>query len=375
MRFALALLVVAAVAGRAAAYPQFQLSKDQTCSGCHISPAGGGLLNEQGLNTAAALAQFGTAPEFMYDKIKLPDWLMLGGDFRGAYGFLQAPQRYIVGFPMQADIYASAVWNAFRVYVTGGYQPAVYNNGAATFRPPWSREHYVMWQSKPGESEGIFIRAGRFMPVFGLRNAEHDDYTRRFGGTQLYGETYGIAGEYITAQYEGHLTGFVADPLIDTVEHSSGVAAYGEYRLDSATSVGVEGMFSRSTDDRKIRGGLTAKRYFAGPKVLLQGEGQIVDLLVPHGNTDGTTTYTYQLVGYLRGSWFPSDQFMVDGGLGYYNEDLRLHGPYRNAFDLAVHWFTSSHFESVLVARKELIGLSEKDATGSYVLLMGHYRL
>jgi hypothetical protein len=375
MRYALACLVVLAAAGRADAYPQFQLSKDQTCSSCHISPAGGGLLNEQGLMTAEALSQFGTAPEFMYGKIKLPDALMIGGDFRGAYGYLQAPQRYIVGFPMQADLYVSAVWKAFRVYVTGGYQPSAYYNGVAQFRPPWSREHYLMWQSKPGETEGLYVRVGRFMPVFGLRNAEHDDYTRRFGGTQLYGETYGAAVEYVTGAYEGHLTGFVADPLIDTVEHSSGVAAYGEYRLDKSTSIGAEGMFSRSTDDRKIRAGLTAKRYFEGPKVLLSGEGQLVDLIIPNGNTDGSTTYTYQLVGYLRGSWFASDQFMVDGGLGYYNEDVRISGPYRNAFDLDVHWFTSSHFETVLLARKELIGLSEKDATGSYVLLMGHYRL
>ena len=68
-------LVVAAVmvlaTGRASAYPQFQLSRDQTCSGCHLSPAGGGLLSENGLNTADAMSQFGTSPEFMYGKLPL----------------------------------------------------------------------------------------------------------------------------------------------------------------------------------------------------------------------------------------------------------------------------------------------------------------
>ena len=43
--------VLAFSAGRADAYPQFQLSQDQTCSGCHISPTGGGLLNENGMTT------------------------------------------------------------------------------------------------------------------------------------------------------------------------------------------------------------------------------------------------------------------------------------------------------------------------------------
>jgi hypothetical protein len=375
MRYALAALIVVAAVRGAAAYPQFQLSKDQTCASCHISPAGGGLLNENGLATAETLSQFGTAPELMYGKVKLPEWLEVGGDFRGAYGFLQAPQRYIIGFPMQADLYASAVYKSIRLYVTGGYRPSIYYNNVAQFQAPWSREHYLMWQSEPGAIAGVFVRVGRFMPVFGLRFAEHDDYTRRFGGTQLYGETYGIAGEYVTSQYEGHVTAFIKDPLIDTVEHSNGIAGYGEYRFDKSTSVGGGAMFTRSDDDRKLRIDLTAKRYFDGPKVLVSGEAQFVDLLIPNGNTDHTTTYTYQAVAYLRGTWFPNDQFFVDGGLGYYNEDLRLHGPYRNAFDAAVHWLTSSHFETVLFARKELIGLSEKDPTGSYVLLMGHYRL
>ena len=46
----IALMVVATP--RAAAYPQFQLSRDQTCTNCHVSPSGGGLLTENGYNVA-----------------------------------------------------------------------------------------------------------------------------------------------------------------------------------------------------------------------------------------------------------------------------------------------------------------------------------
>jgi hypothetical protein len=312
----------------------------------------------------------------MYAKLPLPSWLELGGDLRGAGGYLQTPERYLVGIPMQADVYASAVWNAFRAYVTVGYRPSIYEGGVSTFQPPWSREHYVMWESNPGGTEGLYVRVGRFMPVFGLRVAEHDEYIRRYGGTQLYAETYGAAVEYVSAQWEGHVTAFIKDPLIDTVEHSNGAAAYGEYRIDPATAVGLEGMAAVSDDDRKLRAGVTAKRYFECPKILLQGEGQVVDLIIPHGNTDGTATYSYQLVGELLASWFPTQAFMVDAGIGYYNEDLRLHGPYRDAFDFNIHWFTSSHFETILMSRYELLeGSPSSEPTGSYVMLMGHYRL
>lgn len=380
MRVVVATLVLVAVTGVAEAYPQFQLSKDQTCSGCHISPAGGGLLLEQGLNTAELISQYGTKPDFMYGAVPTPSWLTLGGDFRGAYGYYKTPVQYLLGFPMQADLYASAVWEGFRAVVTVGARPSTYvlsadpKNvaGDAKYYPPWSREHYVMWQSKPGESEGLFLRVGRFMPVFGLRQAEHVDYNRRFGGTQLYAETYGAAAEYVTQKYEGHFTAFLRDPLVDPSGQSSGFAGYGELRIDDKTSIGAEAMVAGSKDDRKLRGGVTAKRFFPNPGLLLQGELQIVDEMIPGGNENFTTTYTYQLVSYLMASYFPIDAVMVDAGFGHYDENLRQLGPRRSSYDLNVHWFTTSHFEAVLMSRYEHVTGSR---AGAYVMLMAHYRL
>ena len=98
-----------AIAGRAHAYPQFQLVRDQTCTRLpHLARPAAALLNENGLAVAEAISKFGTDAEFMYGKVKTPAWLPLGGDFRGATGYLQTPQRYLLGFPMQADLYARA---------------------------------------------------------------------------------------------------------------------------------------------------------------------------------------------------------------------------------------------------------------------------
>lgn len=94
--------------GSALAYPQFQLSRDQTCSSCHLSPAGGGLLSENGSVFAENSSQYGQNGAFFYDKFKLPSWLTLGGDVRSAYGYVRTPQQYLVGFPMQLDVYGSA---------------------------------------------------------------------------------------------------------------------------------------------------------------------------------------------------------------------------------------------------------------------------
>ncbi len=359
-------VVLVVAAGSAEAYPQFQLSRDQTCSGCHISPAGGGLLSENGLMTAEAISKFGGAPEFLHGAVETPAWLLLGGDFRAMGGYLQAPQKYLWSFPMQGDVYAAAQKSNFTVYVTASFRPAEEGNEAATH--VFSREHYLMWQQEPGSAEGLFVRAGRFMPVFGLRFVEHPIYTRLYGGTPLLSETYGVSASYVTSRYEAHVTGFVKDPLIDPVRLSSGGAAYGEFRLDDKTSVGAGGMYEHTDFDYKLRGEITAKRYLGSPDVLLQGELQFIN---PHIGDYGHN----EIASYLMATYFAPAGLMVDLGWGHYDENIRISELDRDAFDLNIHWFATSHLEAMLVNRVELIGLGSGGPTGAMAMAQLHYRL
>lgn len=364
MRSLIVLAFLVAATGTAAAYPQFQLSKDQTCSGCHLSPAGGGLLNENGLSTAESISQYGQAPELMYGKIPLPSWLALGGDFRLAGGYVRTPQNDPALIPMQGDLYGHATFGHIQLQVTAGGRPSEYNNRASTYF--WSREHYIQYQSDEGSSDGLFIRVGRFMPVMGLRFAEHVDFTRIYGGTPLYGETYGAAVEYIQPRYEVHLSGFIKDPLIDPVVHDNGGALYAEYRVNEQTSLGVESMVSFSDDDRHYRYGLTAKRYFPSQDALLEFEGQFVNQVIVAGGAPN------QLVGYLMLSKFLGKAFLLDVGLGHYDEDIRIKGLDRDALDVNLHWFMNSHLELILQNRVDVLTYGP---TGAWTLLQAHYRL
>lgn len=359
----IAALVIAGTSARALAYPQFQLSRDQTCAHCHLSPAGGGLLNENGLETASTMAMLSDAPEFFYDKIRTPSWLKLGGDARAVYGYTATPQQYLVAFPMQLDLYASAMFaDHFRVHVTAGYRPPEYGNEATT--RVWSREHYLTWQQNPGENEGLYIRIGRFMPVFGLRFVEHPLYARRYGGTSLYSETYGVAAEYITSTFEVHATGFIKDPLIDPVAHDNGGALYGEYRIAETVAVGAEAMATSSVDDSKYRGGVTAKYYLEAADLLLQGEGQIVRQHI------GAFAQS-QVVGQLMATKFLPANFMADLAFGHYDADVRVRGLDREAMDLALHYFLDAHTEILLLGRLEVLA----GPTNGYALAQLHYRL
>jgi hypothetical protein len=367
MRALVIVVVLAIGGGTAAAYPQFQLSRDSTCSGCHISPAGGGLLSENGANTAEGISALGQNPEFMYGKITTPEWLQLGGDLRGQGGYLQAPQRYLWAFPMQGDIYAAATKDKFSLHLTAGLRTAQEGNEAATYI--WAREHYVQWQADPGAREGLFVRAGHFMPVFGLRFVEHPLYVRRYGGTPLFSETYGLSASMLTGRFEGHLSGFVKNPLIDPVRHESGGAFYGELRLSETTQVGAGGMFeARDSDWYTLRGDLTAKHYLAGPDLLLQAELQIIN---PH-----VSGYGYrQLASALMATYFGPKGLMVDAVWGHWDSNLRIKDLDKDAFDLNVHLFATSHIELIVVNRAEFVALGKGGPTGAWSMLQLHYRL
>ncbi len=285
------------------------------------------------------------------------------------------PSSSFALIPMQAEVYVDAHYKGFSLRGDVGARPVQFHNEAAT--SIWSREHYLMWQQNADGNDGLYLRVGRFMPVFGLRFAEHPDYTRVFGGTQLYGETYGAAVEYVTPKYEAHLTGYLKDPLIDPVTHTNGVALYTEMRLNEHTALGLEGKIDQDTDNNldTYRAGVTAKQYFGGKvDTLLQLEVQAVTERVLN---DGGRGAPAQAVGYLMATRFFGTAIMADLGLGYFDEDVRITGLDRDAIDLNIHWFSTSHLEVILMNRLSKVGLSggAGGATGAWSLLQLHYRL
>jgi hypothetical protein len=367
MRAVVILFVLLASAGVAAAYPQYQISYDKTCTACHISPSGGNLLNENGLAAAESFSMFGTNPEFLNGLVEPPSWLTLGGDVRASTGFMATPEKVLATFPMQAELYVNVKAGAFSVNATGGLRPAQEDNRAATTL--WSREHYVMWQSEPTSNYGIYVRAGRFMPVFGLRLTEHPTYVRRYSGTQLYADTYGVNASYIEEKFELHATGFVTDPFIDPVVVGHGGAFYGEARLGDNAAVGIEGMVRRNDDATRYWTGATGKYWLPGPKLLLQAEVMYAPTTIDEGGSQRG------IIGALVGTLFLPHGLMLDLGLNHYDPDYRVAELDRDSIDVNLHWFGTSHVELVLNTRYETLAFGSGGRSGAYALFQLHYRL
>jgi hypothetical protein len=215
----------------------------------------------------------------------------------------------------------------------------------------------------------LYLRVGRFMPVFGLRFAEHTAPTEQYGGAQLYGEAYGAALEYVKPGWEAHVTGFVHDPIQDTVEHGDGAALYTELRVTQAASIGVEGRYATSSVDTRWDGGVTAKYWVAPAEVLLEAEGQVIRQSFPAGSA------RTQLVSYLIGSWFVHRGWMLDVGAGQYDEDTKIKDVDLECVDVDLHWFASSHWELLVTDRVQTIALGAGGPTSGWALLQFHYRL
>ncbi|MCX5746644.1 MAG: hypothetical protein NT062_29560 [Proteobacteria bacterium] len=345
------------------AYPQYQLARDATCTGCHLAPDGGGLLNENGLVVAESTAWKDGDGSFMFGMRK-PAWLSLGGDLRGATGAAFIGEVEPVAFPMQAEVAANASSHGFTLHAVGGLRSP--QDQGSPLHVLWSREHYVMWQSG-----SVYLRAGRFEPTYGLRLAEHVDYTQRYGGRPLFGEVYGVAASYVAPSFEIHATGYVHDSLTGaSVEHGDGAAAYGEVRVGDHAAIGVEGKISTTSEITKSYGGITAKLYLQRVDVMLQGE---IEVIRDHVHLDAGDRVT-QFIGYVLASKELGAGLLLDVGAGHFTEDTRAMGLDRDCLDANLHWFVTPHLEGSVTTRLELIDRGS-GGRGGYALLQAHYRL
>jgi hypothetical protein len=359
----LAAAAMVALPRLAAAYPQYTLSKQATCSACHLSPAGGGLLDGMGAITSED-ATFGGDGGFLEGKVTLPDWLRAGGDVRFAAGGNDAGGGFGgAAFPMQVEGYAAVVKDAFTGYATLGLVRPNPDSAASILA---TREHWVMW--RPSQ-EGLYVRVGRFMPVYGLRLAEHPFYVRRYGGAPLYGETYGVNLGWIKGSVEAHLTAFIRDPIRTPLERGNGAAVYAEKRLTETFAVGTQARYADSDQDKKTQGGLTSKLWLENANLLLMGEAGLTRQSFDVGPA------RTQLVGQLLASWFFKTGYLLDVGVGEYDADLSLKHQDRTSLDANLHWFPWAHGELILMTRLQSLGLGNGGDTSGYALLQFHYRL
>jgi hypothetical protein len=374
-RALLAIAIVAGAAGTAAAYPQFQLSTGaDRCQACHFSPAGGGLVNDYGRSEAGdTISWWGGDGGFLHGAVELPGSFQVGGDYRGVFAIRSfTDETDTFGFPMQLDTYLRPQIGPVALYVAAGLRGVARDDQGS---PPdlvdrlTSREHYLIYQ----KDDSLYVRGGRFYPVFGIRSQDHTAYVRRYMDQYLMEEPYGIAVGRFGTSYEGHLSLFAPQPDVDNLRgggrQSWGGAAYYEKRMrDDTVALAGQARVAVSDNDGRYAVGTVAKAHLGG--VMWMGE---LDLQLQGFGGQPDYAWRYQIAGYLGGSKMVHQGLLLGGALHLWEADVITSKSHRTAAEVNAQWFPYAHIELHLLGRVE--SQDDLGERGILVFIQGHYYL
>ena len=180
-----ATLVALAAPVAAHALPRFAARTGMDCRQCHVSASGGGVRTRYGsavfqqLLLPASLGDALGAGELGLPSPQLTDWLTVGTDVRTAYLYSapqrgrtpdEAPATQSSFFLMQADLYTAAA--------LGPHVRVVLDVGVYSGFEAWAQ---LRARAEPSAVD-VWLKVGRFQPSFGVRDANHDLYTRKSVG-------------------------------------------------------------------------------------------------------------------------------------------------------------------------------------------------
>ena len=202
------LLLTLLLASTGWAEPTFLAKQYTRCTACHYSPTGGGLLTPYGrLLSHRELSTWGPAAtaDAAAEDDRHGEQAFLYGALGNALGPVHLglemrPSHLRVGFPgghqdmnllMNLDLVGAVQKNGWTAYGSAGREPpnAAVRNGRTLSEPAFiSYEHWISYQI----DDGFRIRAGRFLPAYGVRFADHTTYSRADLDLDRNDQVYGL---------------------------------------------------------------------------------------------------------------------------------------------------------------------------------------
>jgi hypothetical protein len=286
-------ILVGLCAATASAEPKFLSKQYPRCTSCHYSPTGGGLLTSYGRSLShRELSTFGEPmpshdttqdtmnPEpgeesFLWGAFgKSLGGLQLGIETRPSYlhySFLNvSDDRNLL---MNADLHAAYQYKDWTFYGQVGRE--LQDDGH------FSLDSSEYWIGRRPE-EGFGFRAGRFLPAYGIRFADHTSYNREFLELTQYDQILGAELSYSRGRYLTQVSFGPgrAERVIDDGE--SGFTTTGRFQVDLSprTVVAASGMFRDGTDFDP-RQGATGVAFGYAPTghitTWTQFDGQFID--------------------------------------------------------------------------------------------------
>ncbi len=333
------------VASIASAEPMFIAKQYTRCTACHYSPSGGGLLTPYGralshreLSTTGASA---TAPAAGTEDDPHGEQAFLFGALGDALGPLHLglemrPSHLRIGFPgghqdlnflMNMDLIGAVQKGGWTAYAMAGREPtnAPIRNGRPQPEAAFiSYEHWAAYQS----DGGFGIRAGRFLPAYGVRFSDHTAYTRSYLGFDRNDQVYGL--EVSETMGPSLLQVTLSPGRAEAILHDRarrGFSMAGRWQLDVTPRAAIVGsaVYRHSTDLDPKSGAIGGAFGFAPtPRISVWTE---VDANLQPDARGGHSWVAVNetAVEAVRGLWLKfSPQLRTSGGVPGFSEIRRL---------------------------------------------------
>jgi hypothetical protein len=188
--------------GSAFAFPEMVRHHYVNCNACHVNPNGGGLLSEYGRGMSGEVLStwhYENESLFLHGLVKqekMPSFLNVGGDLRALQLHHETKAvregRYIL---MQSRLEAAATVGPVTADI-GYFAPDAMNHIHGELA------HYYVLGSF---TETLQLKAGRFLPAFGINDPHHTLSTRAALGFGYGSERDGVEAHYSGEQWHAAL--------------------------------------------------------------------------------------------------------------------------------------------------------------------------
>ena len=228
-----------------------------SCTACHVSPSGGGVLTPYGKSLSAELmSTWGstkTAGMFFSDtedQGKNPQWLRLNLFSRGAQTYRNSKLAETAKFiPMQEDLEAGIDIEKLVVVASIGLRSK--EASSTTLNEVFSRRHYLIYRI----SDAFNVRVGKFIFAFGLNGPDHITATRRGLGWNQGMESYNMELSFLGEQSATILTALSSSPEERNLAKDSGGALTQNFLIGEHSKLGLNVYYgTQSVSNRFVYG-------------------------------------------------------------------------------------------------------------------------
>lgn len=243
------LLLIVFVSFNAYSYVENVSHGYPNCMACHVSPSGGGVLNDYGRALSGELMSAWTirgAEQPLMGLVNNRENLKIGGDIRYAQVHSENKNRKRGRqFLMQQNIELAIKHKDFWFVGTLGTQEGPREvEETGTFL---SERHYVMFEA----SESHRVRAGKFRKNFGLGDPNHTRLTKSNYGFGSQSETYQLEATQYFEWGEAVLFADLGRLDIPRSQNERGFGGTVTHYLNGKSRIGIMGMIAESVAQRR----------------------------------------------------------------------------------------------------------------------------